>query len=254
MPEAVIVATTRSPIGRAFKGNLVDFRPDDLAATIIQAALDKVPALDPHTIDDLILGCGLPGGEQGYNMGRVVAVQLGLDDVPGTTITRYCSSSLQTTRMAFHAIKAGEGDAFISAGVEMVSRFAKGNSDSLPDTQNPEFATAQAVSRETGVTLKYQVGTMIELPRACLKAGEIAQAAEFFSFGTNDLTQTTFGFSRDDSDKFLKVYIDQKILPGDPFESIDQTGVGQLMEIAVEKARFSTGASRQARSCSNRTA
>jgi acetyl-CoA C-acetyltransferase len=142
MPEAVIVATARSPIGRAFKGSLKELRPDDLTATIIQAALDKVPALDPHEIDDLVLGCGLPGGEQGFNMARVVAVLLGLDDVPGTTITRYCSSSLQSTRMAFHAIKSGEGDAFISAGVEMVSRFAKGSSDSLPDTQNPKFAAA----------------------------------------------------------------------------------------------------------------
>ena len=144
MPEAVIVATARSPIGRAFKGSLKDLRPDDLAATIVRAALDKVPALDPRDIDDLMLGCGLPGGEQGYNMGRIVAVNLGYDFLPGTTITRYCSSSLQTTRMALHAIKAGEGDVFISAGVEMVSRFVKGNSDSLPDTMNPRYAEAQA--------------------------------------------------------------------------------------------------------------
>jgi acetyl-CoA C-acetyltransferase len=144
MPEAVIVATARSPIGRAFKGSLKDLRPDDLTATIVRAALDKVPALDPTDIDDLILGCGLPGGEQGHNMGRVVSVLLGMDHLPGTTITRYCSSSLQSTRMAMHAIKAGEGDVFISAGVEMVSRFTKGNSDSLPDTQNPAFADAQA--------------------------------------------------------------------------------------------------------------
>src|SRR4051794_39739912 len=109
MPEAVIVATARSPIGRAFKGSLVDVRPDDLTATIITSALDKVPALKPEDIDDLMLGCGLPGGEQGYNMARVVAVLLGYDTLPGTTVTRYCSSSLQTTRMAFHAIKAGEG-------------------------------------------------------------------------------------------------------------------------------------------------
>ena len=142
MPEADVVATARSPIGRAFKGSLKDLRPDDLTATIIRAALDKVPQLDPEDIDDLMLGCGLPGGEQGFNMGRVVAVMLGYDHLPGTTITRYCSSSLQTTRMAFHAIKAGEGDAFISAGVEMVSRYAKGSSDSLPDTQNPVFADA----------------------------------------------------------------------------------------------------------------
>ncbi|MFI6325401.1 acetyl-CoA C-acetyltransferase [Nonomuraea sp. NPDC050556] len=144
MPEAVIVATARSPIGRAFKGSLKDIRPDDLVVQMIQAALAKVPQLDPNTVDDLMLGCGLPGGEQGFNMGRVVSVMLGLDRVPGTTITRYCSSSLQTTRMAFHAIKAGEGDVFISAGVEAVSRFVKGNSDSLPDTTNPIFNDAVA--------------------------------------------------------------------------------------------------------------
>jgi acetyl-CoA C-acetyltransferase len=144
MSEAVIVATARSPIGRAGKGSLTQVRPDDLTATIVQAALDKVPALDPTDIDDLLLGCGLPGGEQGYNMARVVAVQLGLDHVPGATITRYCSSSLQTTRMAFHAIAAGEGDAFISAGVEAVSRFTKGSSDGLPDTKNPLFDDARA--------------------------------------------------------------------------------------------------------------
>ncbi|MCW2682851.1 MAG: acetyl-CoA acetyltransferase [Blastococcus sp.] len=144
MPEAVIVATARSPIGRAFKGSLKDLRPDDLTATIVRAALDKVPELDPRDIDDLMLGCGLPGGEQGHNLGRVVSVLLGMDHLPGTTITRYCSSSLQTTRMAMHAIKAGEGDVFISAGVEMVSRFVKGNSDSLPDTKNPAFADAEA--------------------------------------------------------------------------------------------------------------
>src|SRR6476620_8195717 len=137
MPEAVIVATARSPIGRAFKGSLKDLRPDALAATIVRAALDKVPELDPTDIDDLMLGCGLPGGEQGFNMARVVAIMMGYDHLPGTTITRYCSSSLQTTRMAFHAIKAGEGDAFLSAGVECVSRYAKGSSDSLPDTMNP---------------------------------------------------------------------------------------------------------------------
>jgi acetyl-CoA C-acetyltransferase len=142
MPEAVIVSTARSPIGRAAKGSLKDVRPDDLATAVIRAALDKVPALDPHDIDDLMLGCGLPGGEQGFNMGRVVAVQLGYDFLPGTTITRYCSSSLQTTRMAAHAIKAGEGAAFVSAGVETVSRFTKGSSDSLPDTENPLFASA----------------------------------------------------------------------------------------------------------------
>ena len=143
MPEAVIVATARSPIGRAFKGSMTSIRPDDLTVQMVKAALAKVPQLDPADLDDLMLGCGLPGGEQGYNMARVVAILLGYDNLPGTTVNRYCSSSLQTTRMAFHAIKAGEGDAFISAGVECVSRFANGSSDSWPDTKNPLFATAE---------------------------------------------------------------------------------------------------------------
>ena len=144
MPEAVIVSAARSPIGRANKGSLKDLRPDELAATIVRTALDKVPALDRHTVDDLYLGCGLPGGESGFNMGRVVNVINDMDDVPGATITRYCASSVQTTRMAFHAVKAGEGDVFVSAGVETVSRFAKGTSDHWPDTQNPRFADAVA--------------------------------------------------------------------------------------------------------------
>jgi acetyl-CoA C-acetyltransferase len=148
MPEAVIVSAARSPIGRANKGSLKDYRPDDLSALIIKAALDKVPELDPTTINDLMLGCGLPGGEAGNNMGRVVATLLGYDEIPGTTITRYCSSSVQTSRMAFHAIKAGEGDAFISAGVETVSRFAKGTSDHIPDTRNPKFDDAIARTDE----------------------------------------------------------------------------------------------------------
>ena len=149
MPEAVIVAIARSPIGRAFKGSLTSIRPDDLTAQMVTAALAKVPQLDPTQINDLILGCGLPGGEQGYNMARVVAVMLGYDTVPGTTITRYCSSSLQSTRMAFHAIKeTGEGDIYVSAGVECVSRFANGSSDGLPNTKNPVFADAEARAKE----------------------------------------------------------------------------------------------------------
>ena len=143
MPEAVIVSAARSPIGRANKGSLKDFRPDDLTALVVQAALDKIPDLDPTAIEDLLLGCGLPGGESGNNMARVVTTLLGLE-VPGATITRYCSSSVQTTRMAFHAIKAGEGDIFVSAGVETVSRFAKGTSDHIPGTRNPRFEEAAA--------------------------------------------------------------------------------------------------------------
>lgn len=148
MPEAVIVATARSPIGRAGKGSLRDVRPDDLAAETVRRALDKVPELDPTDIDDLMLGCGLPGGEQGFNMARVVATLLGMDHLPGTTLTRYCASSIQTTRMAFHAIRAGEGDVFVSAGVETVSRFGQGSSDSHPGTQNPVFAEARTRSEQ----------------------------------------------------------------------------------------------------------
>jgi acetyl-CoA C-acetyltransferase len=149
MPEAVIVSAARSPIGRANKGSLKDLRPDDLTAFIVKTALDKIPALDPNTVDDLLLGCGLPGGESGNNMGRVVNILNGMDQVPGATITRYCASSVQTSRMAFHAIKAGEADVIISAGVETVSRFAKGTSDHWPDTHNPLFAEAQARTEET---------------------------------------------------------------------------------------------------------
>jgi acetyl-CoA C-acetyltransferase len=156
MPEAVIVATARSPIGRAGKGSLASIRPDDLTAQIVAAALAKVPQLDPADIGDLMLGCGLPGGEQGFNLARVVAVLLGHDHLPGTTVNRYCSSSLQTTRMAFHAIKAGEGDVYVSAGVECVSRFAKGSSDSWPDTQNPLFDGAR---ERSGTLAAGQAGT-----------------------------------------------------------------------------------------------
>jgi acetyl-CoA C-acetyltransferase len=149
MPEAVIVSAARSPIGRANKGSLKDFRPDDLSALIIKTALDKVEGLDPNTVDDVYLGCGLPGGESGNNMARIVNVLNGMDDVPGATITRYCASSVQTTRMAFHAIKAGEGDIFVSAGVETVSRFAKGTSDHWPDTKNPLYDEAMARTEKT---------------------------------------------------------------------------------------------------------
>ncbi|WP_314034627.1 acetyl-CoA C-acetyltransferase [Dietzia sp. CH92] len=146
MPEAVIVSYARSPIGRANKGSLVGIRSDDLTAQMVKAALDKVPALDPTQVDDLMLGNGLPGGQQGFNMARVVSVLAGLDTVPGTTVNRYCSSSLQTTRMALHAIKAGEGDVFISAGVETVSNFAAGTSDHIPDTKNPAFFEAMDIT------------------------------------------------------------------------------------------------------------
>ena len=146
MTEAVIVSAVRSPIGRARKGSLASIRPDDLATQMVAAALAKIPDLDPAEIDDLMVGCGQPAGQSGFNIARVVAVQLGYDFLPGVTVNRYCSSSLQTTRMALHAIKAGEGDVFISAGVESVSSFVTGNADGLPDTKNPLFDDAQARS------------------------------------------------------------------------------------------------------------
>ena len=152
MPEAVIVAATRTPIGRAVKGSLREMRPDELAAAAVKATVEKVPGLQPSEIDDLMLGCAMPGGEAGYNLGRVVAVMNGWDEVPGTTVTRYCASSIQTTRMAFHAIKAGEGDVFVSAGVEAVSRHFKGSSDELPDTKNPQFDEAMARTTRTAET------------------------------------------------------------------------------------------------------
>ena len=193
MPEAVIVSTARSPIGRAFKGSLASIRSDDMVAQMIAAALAKVPELDPNTIDDLLLGCGLPGGEQGFNMARVVAVKLGYDSVPGTTITRYCSSSLQTTRMAMHAIKAGEGDVFISAGVESVSSFARGNSDSWPNTHNPLFGDAEArtaKAAEGGVTWHDPREDGI-IPDAYISMGQTAE----------NVAQTT-GITREEMDRW----------------------------------------------------
>jgi acetyl-CoA C-acetyltransferase len=191
MAEPVIVATARSPIGRAFKGSLIDVRPDDLTAEIVKAALAKVPQLDGSEIDDLMLGCGLPGGEQGFNMGRVVAVLAGLDDVPGCTITRYCSSSLQTIRMAAHAIKAGEGDAFIAAGVETVSRFVKGNSDSLPDTMNPRFGEAGERTKQRSGGGAGEWKPSEGLPDIYVSMGETAE----------NVAQVT-GVTRQDMDEF----------------------------------------------------
>ncbi|MFP5252647.1 MAG: acetyl-CoA C-acetyltransferase [Actinomycetes bacterium] len=177
MPEAVIVSTARSPIGRAFKGSLKDMRPDDLAVQMVQAALAKVPALDPREIDDLALGCGQPAGESGFNLARVVAVLAGMDHLPGTTVNRYCSSSLQTSRMAMHAIRAGEGEVFISAGVETVSRFTKGNADSLPDTKNPVFEDAARRTEKLagGGQTWVDPRTEGELPDAYIAMGQTAE-------------------------------------------------------------------------------
>ena len=142
MPEPVVVAYGRSAIGRAMKGSLVNVRPDDLAAQVVTQVLAKVPQLDRAEIEDLICGCGLPGGEQGFNIGRVISILTRLD-VPGTTITRYCASSLQSSRIAAHAIRAGEGDVFLSVGVECVSRYLNGTSD-IPTCQNDRLQPGNA--------------------------------------------------------------------------------------------------------------
>jgi acetyl-CoA C-acetyltransferase len=189
--EAVIVAAARTPIGRAYKGALKDIRPDDLAALAIRSALSQVPELDASTVRDLMLGCGSPGGEQGFNMGRVVATLLGLDTVPGTTITRYCASSLQTARMAMHAIRAGEGEVFIAAGVEAVSRGRRGHSDSPPVAAdadprdrsgnpwtNHAFADAQAHSKRRasgGTSFWRDPRERGELPDVYLAMGQTAE-------------------------------------------------------------------------------
>ena len=141
MPEAVIVATARSPIGRAMKGSLKDMRPDDLSAQVLTDLMSKVPQITPDHIDDLIMGCGQPAGESGHNIGRATAVLMGWNQVPGVTVNRYCSSSLMTIRMAAHAIKAGEGDCFVAAGVETVSRYVHGMADG---PHNPTFENAEA--------------------------------------------------------------------------------------------------------------
>ncbi|MFG1770949.1 acetyl-CoA C-acetyltransferase [Nocardia salmonicida] len=194
MPEAVIVSTARSPIGRAVKGSLAGMRPDDLTTQMVRAALAKVPSLDPTQIDDIILGTGSPAGEGGFGMGRMIAIELGLDVVPGTTVQRYCASSVQTTRMAFHAIKAGEGDVFISAGVETVSRYARGSADSSPDTRNTIFDEAvarTAKAAEGGAGVWHDPRQDGLLPDAYIAMGQTAE-------NVASLT----GISREDQDRW----------------------------------------------------
>jgi acetyl-CoA C-acetyltransferase len=151
MTEAVIVAAARTPIGRAAKGSLVGVRPDDLAAGVIGTVLDRLEGFDPTTLDDIYVGCAEPRDEHGGNMARRIAIQLGLDVVPAATINRFCASSVQTARMAYHAIKAGEGHAFVSAGVECVSRYTGFRSAGVDPstTQNPLFDEAQRRTAHT---------------------------------------------------------------------------------------------------------
>ena len=178
MPEAVIVAAARSPIGRAVKGSLRGLRADDMAAAMIRAALAQVPALDPRTIDDIMVGCAQPAGEQGYGLGRVLAVMLGLDNVPGTTVQRYCASSVQTSRMALHAIRAGEAHVLVSAGAESVSHYDRGKSDGMPETKNPLFAPAMQASTDLSAS---EAGAWADprdtglLPNVYIAMGETAE-------------------------------------------------------------------------------
>ncbi|WP_367130439.1 acetyl-CoA C-acetyltransferase [Saccharothrix sp. HUAS TT1] len=188
MPEAVVVATSRSPIGRARKGSLVDLRPDDLAAQVVAAALAKVPELDPGELTDLHLGCAEPQDEHGQNAARRIAVQLGLDGLPGTTVNRFCASSAQTARMAFHAIKAGEGHAFISAGVECVSRYRHGDPH-----LNPLFDEARARTQRTAETNEpwHDPRADGELPDYYISMGQTAENVA-----------TLLGIGRRDQDEF----------------------------------------------------
>ncbi|HMG29562.1 MAG TPA: acetyl-CoA C-acetyltransferase [Jiangellaceae bacterium] len=195
MPKAVIVATARSPIGRAAKGSLVDVRPDDMAATVIGAAMSKVPALDPATIDDIYVGCAEPRDQHGGNMARRIAVQMGLDNVPAVTVNRFCASSVQTARMAFHAITVGEGDAFVSAGVECVSRYTGfGGAGVDPvETQNPLFADAQARTARYAETNEtwHDPRTDGALPDIYIQMGQTAENVA-----------TLCGVARRDQDEF----------------------------------------------------
>ena len=193
MPEAVIVSAARSLIGRAGKGSLKEMRPDELATQMVRTALAGVPGLDPAEVTDLILGTGNPAGEGGNNLGRAVAVLSGMDHVPGVTVNRYCSSSLQTTRMAFHAIKAGEGHAFISAGVETVSRYFNGWSDN-PEGQNPVFAEAQALTDKRaggGAESWVDPRTSGALPDLSIAMGQTAETVA-----------QVLGMSRQEQDEF----------------------------------------------------
>jgi acetyl-CoA C-acetyltransferase len=185
MPEAVIVATGRTPIGRANKGSLVDCRPDDLAALVIREVLAKVPEVDPQSVEDVLMGSGQPGGEAGYNVARVAALLAGLPDVPGVTVNRYCSSSLQTIRMAAHAIRAGEGDVFVAAGVETVSRYRNGAADTGP--HNQLFADAETRTVERTPAAGDPWSPLTGLPDVYIAMGQTAEnVAELKKVGRDE--------------------------------------------------------------------
>jgi acetyl-CoA C-acetyltransferase len=188
MPEAVIVATGRTPIGRANKGSLVECRPDDLSALVLRSVLEQVPQLNPGEVEDVMLGCGQPAGEAGYNVARVAALMAGLENVPGVTVNRYCSSSLQTIRMAAHAIRAGEGDVFIAAGVETVSRYSHGASDTGP--HNAEFAAAEQRTKVRAPAVTEPWSPAPGLPDVYIAMGQTAEnVAEFEKVGRGEMDE-----------------------------------------------------------------
>jgi acetyl-CoA C-acetyltransferase len=174
MPEAVIVATARTPIGRAGKGSLKDMRPDDLSATAIKAVLDQAPSLDRTEIEDVLWGCGQPAGESGHNIARVSALLAGLDEIPGATVNRYCSSSLMTIRMAAHAIKAGDGDVFVAGGVETISRNML-HGQLADGAKNPLFEEAElrTLKRSEGGAPKWEPAE--GLPDIYIAMGQTAE-------------------------------------------------------------------------------
>ncbi len=204
MPEAVIVSTARTPIGRARKGSLVDARPDDLVAFAIREALAKVPALDTAEVVDVMVGCGFPQERQGMNLARRAALLAGLPEtVPGTTVNRFCASSLQTIRMAFHAARAGEGDAFVAAGVESISQvngYPKdaqelhpklcGDNAEIANVYIPMGLTAENVAERFGVSRE-------EMDRFAQRSQERAVAAQASGFFERELTPWN-GTARDD--------------------------------------------------------
>jgi acetyl-CoA C-acetyltransferase len=190
MPEAVIVATARSPIGRANKGSLVSLRTDEMAAQIVRALMAKVPSVKGSDIEDLIIGVGQPAGEAGFNLGRMVALLAGIPEAPGVVVNRYCSSSLQTIRMAAHAIKAGEGDCFIAAGVEAVSRYQFGAADTAP---NPIFKGPGERTK-----LRSVGGQPVWTPQDGLADAYIAMGQ------TAENVREVEGVSREDMDWFAK--------------------------------------------------
>ncbi len=213
MTEAVIVATGRTPIGRAFKGTLTECRPDDLAALVVKTVLDKIPELDRTEIDDLMLGCGQPGGESGFNIARVVAILAGLDNVPGVTVNRYCSSSLQTIRMAAHAIKAGEGDVFIAAGVETVSRYSNGFTDT-PNATNPLFKEAQlrSLDRSQGNGGPWTPPT--GLPDVYIAMGQTAEnVAESENISREDMDEFALLSQQRATKSLERGFFDREIIP-----------------------------------------